>query len=104
MLAEAEWAKVPALRPGEDDSEKYGKRFRMTHIMETLARRTGDMEAVVAVKKRDLSLAYHYLQIAETYKNARKHDLALEWAERGVKAFPKRTDSRLRELDRKSVV
>jgi uncharacterized Zn finger protein len=66
--------------------------------METLARQTGDVEAVVAVMKRDLSLAYHYLQISETYKNARKHDLALEWAERGVKAFPERTDSRLREF------
>ena len=97
-LAEAEWAKVPALRPGQNDSEKYGKRFRVTHIMETLARRTGDVEAVVAVKKRDLSLAYHYLQIAEIYKDARKHDLALEWAERGLKAFPERTDSRLREF------
>ena len=90
--------KVPALRPGRDDPEKYGKRFRITHIMETIARKTGDVEAVVAVKKRDLSLAYHYLQIAETYKGARRHDLALEWAERGVKAFPERTDSRLREF------
>ena len=98
MLAEAEWAKVPALGPGRDDPEKYGKRFRITHIMETLARQTGDVEAVIAVKKRDLSLAYHYLQIAEIYKDARKHDLALEWAERGVKAFPERTDSRLREF------
>jgi uncharacterized Zn finger protein len=97
-LAEAEWVKVPALGPGRDDPEKYGKRFRITHIMETLARQTGDVEAVVAVKKRDLSLAYHYLQIAETYKNAGKHDLALEWAERGAKAFPERTDSRLRDF------
>jgi uncharacterized Zn finger protein len=97
-LAEAEWAKVPPLGPDRDDPERYGKRFRITHIMETLARQTGDVEAVVAVKKRDLSLAYHYLQIAETYKGAGKHDLSLEWAERGVKAFPKRTDSRLREF------
>lgn len=97
-LAEAEWAKVPALGPGRDDPEKYGKRFRITHIMETLARQMGDVEAVAAVKKRDLSSAYAYLQIAETYKNAGKHDLALEWAERGVNAFPERTDSRLREF------
>jgi uncharacterized Zn finger protein len=97
-LAEAEWAKVPALGPGRDDPEKYAKRFRITHIMETLARQTGDVEAVVAVKNRDLSLAYHYLQIAEIYKNARKHDLAMEWAERGIKAFPERTDSRLRDF------
>jgi hypothetical protein len=98
QLAEAEWAKVPALGPDRDDSAKYGKRFRITHIMETLARQTGNVETVVAVKKRDLSLAYHYLQVAETYKSARQHDLALEWAERGVKAFPERTDSRLREF------
>ncbi|HEY3302879.1 MAG TPA: SWIM zinc finger family protein [Candidatus Binatia bacterium] len=97
-LAEAEWAKVPPLGPRRDDPEKYGRRFRITHIMETLARQTGDVEAVVAVKKRDLSLAYDYLEIAETYKKAGKGDLSLEWAERGVKAFPNRTDSRLREF------
>jgi tetratricopeptide (TPR) repeat protein len=97
-LAEKEWVKVPALRFGQNDAEKSGKRFRVTHIMETLARQTGDVEAVVSVMKRDLSLAYHYLQIAETYKSAHKYDLALDWAKRGVKAFPKRTDSRLREF------
>jgi len=97
-LAEAEWAKVPALGLSRDDPNKYGKRLRITHIMETLARQAGDVEAVVAVKKRDLSSAYAYLQIAETYQRARKRDLALEWAERGVKAFPERTDSRLREF------
>jgi len=97
-LAEEEWVKVPPLGPGRDDPEKYRKRFPITHIMESLARQTGDVEALIAVKKRDLSLAYHYLEIAETYKSARQHDLALEWAERGVKAFPTRTDSRLREF------
>ncbi len=97
-LAEAEWAKVPALRPGREDPEEYGERFRITHIMETLARQTGEVEAVVAVKKRDLSSAYAYLQIAEIYKKARNLALALEWAQRGVKAFPERTDSRLREF------
>jgi tetratricopeptide (TPR) repeat protein len=98
QLAEAEWTKVPEVGPGRDDPQKYSKRFRITHIMETLARQTGDVEAVVAVKKRDLSLAYKYLQIAETYKSAGKHELAVEWAERGVKTFPERTDSRLREF------
>lgn len=97
-LAEAEWAKVPVLGPGHDDPDKYGKRFRITHIMETLARQTGNVEAVVAIQRRDLSSAYDYLQIAETYQDAGKRDLALEWAERGVKAFPERTDSRLREF------
>jgi uncharacterized Zn finger protein len=96
--AEAEWANVPFLGPGGDDDEKYRKRFRITHIMETLTQQSGDVEALVAVKKRDLSHAYDYLEIAETYQKAGNRDLALEWAERGVKAFPKNTDSRLREF------
>ncbi|OFV96008.1 MAG: hypothetical protein A3F68_09800, partial [Acidobacteria bacterium RIFCSPLOWO2_12_FULL_54_10] len=97
-LAEAEWAKVPKSGPGNYSPVEHSRHFRITHIMETLARQTGDVEALVAIKKRDLSLPYAYLQIAEVYKKARKHNLALEWAERGLKAFPERTDSRLREF------
>ncbi len=97
-LAEAEWAKVPKLLPGRDDPEKYSKRFRITSIMEALARRTGKIEDLVAVKQRDLSNAYDFLEIAEIYKKTKKDDLALKWAEKGVAAFPKQTDSRLREF------
>ncbi|MGH9834959.1 MAG: tetratricopeptide repeat protein [Blastocatellia bacterium] len=96
-LAEAEWARVPAL--GAGDKEDYsGKRFRITSLMQSLARQSGDVEALVAVMSRNLSLAYHYLQIAEVYRKAGKDDQALEWAERGVKAFPEQTDSRLRDF------
>jgi len=98
QLADAAWAKVPALGPGRSEPEGHARRFRITHMMELLARQAGDVEGVVAIKQRDLSSAYAYLQIAETYAAARKHDLALEWAERGTKAFPKRTDARLREF------
>lgn len=97
-LAEAEWARIPTRGPSGDDTGTHARRFRITHIMETLARQSGDVEAVVAIMQRDLSSAYAYLKIAETYREARQHDLALEWAERGVKAFPQRTDSRLREF------
>jgi uncharacterized Zn finger protein len=45
-----------------------------------------------------LSYAYNYLQIAEIYKKAGNKDKALEWAQAGIKAFPTRTDSRLREF------
>ncbi len=98
QLAEAEWARVPALTAGSKDADRYGKRFRITHIMETLAQAAGDVDALIAVKSRDLSQAYAYLQIAETCRAAGRSDEALEWAERGVKAFPERTDSRLREF------
>jgi uncharacterized Zn finger protein len=46
--------------------------------------------------KRDLSHASNFATIAETYREAGQNDLALEWAEMGLRAFPERTDSRLR--------
>jgi len=97
-LAEAEWAGVPALGPGQRDAVRYGRRFRITHIMETLAGRSGDLEALVAVKARDLSFAYAFLEIAQLCKQARRYDQALAWAEGGVKAFPVHTDGRLRDF------
>ena len=96
-LAEAEWEKVPAQTANARASE-WGKHFRITHIMETLGRLSGDTEALVAVMTRDLSHAYDYLRIAELYRKTGQHDKALEWAEQGLKAFPERTDGRLREL------
>lgn len=96
--AEAEWAKIPKLGPGNRDADRYARRFRITSIMEALAQQTGDVEALVAVKKRTLATAYDYLQIAEAYRGARKPDQALEWAQKGLAAFPERTDLRLREF------
>jgi uncharacterized Zn finger protein len=98
QLAEAEWARVKPLQPGEDDPDRFGKRSTITEIMETLATLSGDIEELVAVKRRDLSRAYSFLEIANIYKQAGMADLALEWAERGVQAFPDRTDGRLREF------
>lgn len=95
-LAEVEWAQIPELHPGA--SQQYGKRFRITSIIEALARASDDIEALVAVMSRDLSHAYHYFRIAEECRKARQHDKALDWAERGIKAFPERTDSRLRDF------
>src|SRR5208282_1611697 len=96
--AEAAWARVPQTKPGEKDTEEYGRTYRIKSIMETLARQSGDIEALVAVKARDLSNAYTFLQIAEICHEAGQDDKAMEWAERGIKAFPDRTDSRLREF------
>jgi len=97
-LAETEWKKVSVLMPDSSSEEKYGKRYRITKIMEHLAEETGDVEALIAIKKHDLSSGWAYLQIAETYKKARKRDLALEWAEKGIATFPDKTDSRLRDF------
>ena len=64
QLADAEWAKVPP-RTAKHDRSEWGQHFRITHIMESLARASGDIEVLVAVMSRDLSSAYSYLRIAE---------------------------------------
>ncbi|NIA06582.1 MAG: hypothetical protein GWP14_02925 [Actinobacteria bacterium] len=94
-LAEELWSKTPQLSAGDREGRYEGHRFRLTSIMESLARADGDLEALVSIKSRDLSYPYHYLEIAEIYKKARKPAKTLEWAERGMKDFPNHPDSRL---------
>lgn len=95
-LAEARWADVPPRGPGDDRAGTYGERSRITHIMENLAELDDDLDALVEVKSRDLSTAHAHLAIAELLRERGEPDRALEWAERGVAAFPERTDGRLR--------
>jgi uncharacterized Zn finger protein len=94
-LAEAEWAQIPARDPG-GRYDYDARRRRITGIMESLAQVSGDLEAKVAVMARDLSSAYRFLAIAELYKQSGDKARALEWAEKGVRSFPKQTDARLR--------
>ena len=96
-LAEAEWQKLPALVPGDDSDARFVSRLRITSIMESLARQSSDHEALVAIKRHDLSHPYSFLQIAEIYRQAGKDDQALDWAEQGMRAFP-RIDSRLSDF------
>lgn len=93
-LAETAWKKVPARAPGarRDAGTDY---YRITALMEALARHEGDVDALVGVQSRDLSFPYHFVKIAEILAKAGRHGEALEWAERGRKAFPRDLDSRL---------
>ncbi|MDO8413204.1 MAG: hypothetical protein Q7S51_05375 [Gallionellaceae bacterium] len=95
QLAEEEWRKIEPRTQEEKRGEYDSRRWRITHMMERIAELSGDVEALVAVKSRDLSSALRYLDIAEIYRKHRQRDQALEWAERGVKAFSNQTDSRL---------
>jgi hypothetical protein len=87
QMAEAEWAGVPVRteRASYNSGEGY---YRITAIMESLARQTGDPEQLVAVLERNLTNARQYERIAEIYREARDHDKALAWAERGMAANP----------------
>jgi len=57
-------------------------------IMEKLAIRSGDTEAVVRIMSEDLSSADRYLRIAQVYREAGQADRTLEWIERGASVFP----------------
>ncbi|MHC4715549.1 MAG: SWIM zinc finger family protein [Planctomycetota bacterium] len=94
QLARAMWDELPALGPGDKGSFD-GNRFRLTSIMESLAKASGDIDERVAVMSKDLSSAYKFLQIAEVYGQARQHRKALAWAERGLEAFRENPDDRL---------
>ncbi|MDO9268562.1 MAG: SWIM zinc finger family protein [Methylobacter sp.] len=94
-LAEAEWAKI---KPRHSNDAYDSHRSCITSIMESLAKASGDVEELVEIKSRDLSLPYHYLAIAEIWAKAGQDDKALDWAERGLQAFPKATDNRLRDF------
>jgi len=96
-MAEETWAQLPALAPGE--KEDYStQRFRITFVMRSLAELDGDVDGLIAVKERDLTLPYNFMEIAQICATAGRHDDALAWAERGLAAFPDCTDTRLLDV------
>lgn len=97
-LAEAQWREVPQLGPGQEGGGYEYPRFRLTAIMVALARASSDVEALVAVMRRNLSSPYQYLEIAEVYKKTGRVEKALAWAERGVETFPASQDDRVRNF------
>jgi uncharacterized Zn finger protein len=94
-LAQPLWDGLPPLGPGERDPDGRRDRFAITQMMEAIARADGDLAEQVAVLSRNLSSAYAFLQIAELYREAGDHEAAMEWARRGLDAFPGNPDHRL---------
>ncbi|MFN2504523.1 MAG: DUF6880 family protein [Acidimicrobiales bacterium] len=98
QLAEDRWSQVRPAGPGDRDAERWGASYRITRVMERLAELAGDVDELVAIKSRDLSMPYDWLEVAEVYAGAGRDDEALDWAERGVAAFQDQTDPRLDEF------
>ena len=104
-LAEPVWATFAPLQPGDrdrswHDGDRHGcpSRFTITAIMLALAEVGGDVDEQIAVMARDRSSAHRYLEIATVCLEAGRLDQAIDWAEQGVRAFPVRTDGRLRRF------
>jgi uncharacterized Zn finger protein len=66
--------------------------------MEDLARASGNVDELIAIKAQDLSDAHTYLKIAELLTENQRDEEALQWAERGLAAYPQRTDNGLRDF------
>jgi uncharacterized Zn finger protein len=97
-LANERWQALPALKPGEDRRSFDPDRFRITSIMESLARASGDIDQLVAVMSKDLACSYQYLRIAGVLQEADRADEALDWAQKGLAVFTDRPDSRLEDF------
>ncbi|MDX8390144.1 MAG: hypothetical protein R8M38_06605 [Mariprofundaceae bacterium] len=95
-LVQQTWEKLPVLMPGGKE-EYRSDRFRITSMMESLAKSRGDVDILIAIKAKDLSRPYRFLQIAEILGREERFDEALDWAEKGVAAFENKADSRLEE-------
>ncbi|MGH7441382.1 MAG: SWIM zinc finger family protein, partial [bacterium] len=63
-LAEAVWADVPVLSPGDRESGGRIGRERITGMMEDLTRAENNVDGMIAVMSKDLSVAHDYLEIA----------------------------------------
>lgn len=95
LALRAEWDALPQLGPGSKSDDRYGRRYIISRRMEDLVGESGSVDDLVAVLSRDLSSGSSYLKIAEAYDAAKRPDEAVEWAEKGVKAFPDRPNSDL---------
>lgn len=91
-LARQEWEKV-APPPGRvrDRRRSYSdsdyKRRKLQRMIEASLDPLEDLEAIVEIRKRDLSGPDSYLAISSLYREQGQYDQALYWAEEGKRVF-----------------
>ena len=90
-LAEEGWSKA-SKDPQDGDS------ITLLMLLDSLAEISGTLEERIELMSRDLSGPHRYLQIAQLCVDGDRPDLAIDWAERGRRAFPDDQPSRLTEF------
>jgi hypothetical protein len=96
-LAAEAWAKLRA-RAGETRARQEAAKSyrRLTNILDFFAERDGDVAARIALRAKDLSSPWRYLQLAEFCLCQDRGQEALRWAEEGLWLFEDgRPDERL---------
>lgn len=93
-VAQAAW---DALSETEKQ-DKYGEAFKIVNALEDMAELSGDIAELIKIKSRDLKYPFSYLEISQIYEKSGNRKQALEWAENGIKNFPKFQDSRVKDF------
>ncbi|SPR95936.1 SWIM zinc finger family protein [Cupriavidus taiwanensis] len=95
LVSEA-WEALAPLPPGKESYQSFDpRRLRLEHAMQTLAEQDGDVDAVIRILSKDLSVPYRFLEIAETCVKHGRPDEGLVWAERGLGQSGRHADLRL---------
>jgi tetratricopeptide (TPR) repeat protein len=96
-LARAAWDKLPPRMPGRKrDFEITGDYGRLRDILDAYAESEGDVDARIALRAKDLSAAWNYLELAAFCHAEGRMEEALRHAEEGLWLFEdERTDRRL---------
>ena len=96
-LAHDGWRKIEPRRAGKRRTHdpQYGARFRLGAILKGFAERDGDVDAGIAVRAKDLSTAYDYLEVATYCRHHGREADAMKWAEEGSWLFEDAPDERL---------
>ena len=85
-LATEAWDKLPPLKPGRDLTGD-GAYYTLGEILDQFAEQEGDIEARIAIRRKDLSSPSCYLILASFCLDHGRKDEALAWAREGVWVF-----------------
>lgn len=95
-LAAEAWQKLPAANAERAERSLPDSYRRLERILDFFAEREGDLDARIALRTKDLSSAWRYLQLAEFCLAEGRAEEALRWAEEGLWLFDdSRADDRL---------
>ncbi|NOT81592.1 MAG: hypothetical protein HOP01_02540 [Gallionella sp.] len=98
LMLEKACANLPTQRSPDRHifTEADAERSHLLRLLQDWYRHEGDVDALLSLKARHVSQAYDYCEIVDLCNQHLRSKQALEWAERGHRAFP--DDARLSEL------
>lgn len=82
------WEALPALRPGEEPRSGQAVRATIEQMMEARVKATGELDALIRCKVKNLASEGRYLELARLCRENGRGEEARRWVEEGLAAFP----------------